>query len=113
MNKDILNQLQEIKTQLKKVQYNNNVFPEINTEKTKANAKRKLREYPRWRRVANDVDGQKITATYTFAVGHTSFIRSMNLSESALSADRWHIMTLCKESELFAFTNSQAVPISK
>ena len=41
-------------------------FPEINTEKTKANAKRKLREYPRWRRVANDVDGQKITATYTF-----------------------------------------------
>ena len=41
-------------------------FPEINTEKTKANAKRKLREYPRWRRVANDVYGQKITATYTF-----------------------------------------------
>lgn len=41
-------------------------FPEINAEKTKANAKRKLREYPRWRRVANDVDGQKITATYTF-----------------------------------------------
>ena len=41
-------------------------FPEINVEKTKANAKRKLREYPRWRRVANDVDGQKITATYTF-----------------------------------------------
>ncbi|HFU1090250.1 TPA: ArpU family phage packaging/lysis transcriptional regulator [Streptococcus suis] len=41
-------------------------FPEINTEKTKANAKRKLREYPRWRRVANDVDGQKVTATYTF-----------------------------------------------
>lgn len=26
MNKDILNQLEEIKTQLKKVQYNNNVF---------------------------------------------------------------------------------------
>lgn len=41
-------------------------FPEINVEKTKANAKRKLREYPRWRRVANDVDCQKITATYTF-----------------------------------------------
>lgn len=41
-------------------------FPEINFEKTKANAKRKLKEYPRWRRVANDVDGQKVTATYTF-----------------------------------------------
>lgn len=41
-------------------------FPEIDIEKTKANAKRKLKEYPRWRRVANDVDGQKVTATYTF-----------------------------------------------
>ena len=41
-------------------------FPEINVEKTKRNAKRKLKEYPRWRRVANDVDGQKVTATYTF-----------------------------------------------
>lgn len=41
-------------------------FPEINIEKTKANARRKLREYPRWRRVANDVDGQKVTQTFTF-----------------------------------------------
>ena len=41
-------------------------FPEIDAEKTKRNAKRKLKEYPRWRRVANDVDGQKVTATYTF-----------------------------------------------
>ena len=41
-------------------------FPEIDSENTKRNAKRKLKEYPRWRRVANDVDGQKITATYTF-----------------------------------------------
>lgn len=41
-------------------------FPEVNIEKTKANAKRKLKEYPRWRRVANDVDGQKVTAVYTF-----------------------------------------------
>ncbi|HFI0264710.1 TPA: ArpU family phage packaging/lysis transcriptional regulator [Streptococcus suis] len=41
-------------------------FPEIDIEKTKANAKRKLKEYPRWRRVANDVDGQKVTAVYTF-----------------------------------------------
>ncbi|WP_321538015.1 ArpU family phage packaging/lysis transcriptional regulator, partial [Streptococcus suis] len=41
-------------------------FPEVDFEKTKANAKRKLKEYPRWRRVANDVDGQKVTAVYTF-----------------------------------------------
>ncbi|MGV3416137.1 ArpU family transcriptional regulator, partial [Streptococcus agalactiae] len=26
-------------------------FPEINIQKTKSNAKRKLREYPRWRRI--------------------------------------------------------------
>ncbi|HEP5589437.1 TPA: ArpU family transcriptional regulator, partial [Streptococcus pyogenes] len=41
-------------------------FPEINIQKTKSNAKRKLREYPRWRRIANDVDTQKVTATYSF-----------------------------------------------
>lgn len=41
-------------------------FPEIDIEKTKANAKRKLEEYPRWRRIANDVDGQKVTQTYSF-----------------------------------------------
>lgn len=41
-------------------------FPEIDEKKTKANAKRKLREYPRWRRIAQDVDKQKITATYSF-----------------------------------------------
>ena len=52
--------------------YNQSFFPEINTEKTKANAKRKLREYPRWRRVANDVDGQKVTAVYTFEPRQTS-----------------------------------------
>ena len=41
-------------------------FPEINIQKAKSNAKRKLREYPRWRRIANDVDTQKVTATYSF-----------------------------------------------
>ncbi|MCK1246244.1 ArpU family transcriptional regulator [Streptococcus uberis] len=41
-------------------------FPEIDVKMTKSNAKRKLREYPRWRRIANDVDNQKITATYSF-----------------------------------------------
>ena len=41
-------------------------FPEIDEKQTIRNAKRKLKEYPRWRRIANDVDGQKVTATYTF-----------------------------------------------
>ncbi|MGT2964186.1 ArpU family phage packaging/lysis transcriptional regulator [Streptococcus acidominimus] len=41
-------------------------FPEIDEKQTIKNAKRKLREYPRWRRIAGDVDGQKVTATYSF-----------------------------------------------
>ncbi|WP_159796490.1 ArpU family phage packaging/lysis transcriptional regulator [Streptococcus halichoeri] len=41
-------------------------FPEIDIQKTKSNAKRKLKEYPRWQRIANDVDTQKVTATYSF-----------------------------------------------
>ncbi|MGT2800813.1 ArpU family phage packaging/lysis transcriptional regulator [Streptococcus marmotae] len=41
-------------------------FPEIDEKQTIRNAKRKLREYPRWRRIAGDVDGQKVTATYSF-----------------------------------------------
>lgn len=41
-------------------------FPEIDEKKTIANAKRKLREYPRWKRIAQDVDNQKVTATYSF-----------------------------------------------
>ncbi|MDG3141436.1 ArpU family transcriptional regulator [Streptococcus suis] len=41
-------------------------FPELDIVKTKANAKRKLREYPRWRRVAQDVGEQKVTAVYSF-----------------------------------------------
>ena len=32
-------------------------FPDINESKTKENAKRILRGYLRWRRVANDIDG--------------------------------------------------------
>lgn len=41
-------------------------FPEINESKTRENAKKILRGYPRWRRVANDKDGQKVTPTYSF-----------------------------------------------
>lgn len=41
-------------------------FPEIDIEKTKANARRKLREYPRWREVMGSSFEQKVTQTYTF-----------------------------------------------
>lgn len=41
-------------------------FPEINEAKTKENAKKILKGYPRWRRVANDRNGQKVTTTYSF-----------------------------------------------
>ena len=41
-------------------------FPDINEIKTKENAKKILKGYPRWRRVANDKNGQKVTTTYSF-----------------------------------------------
>lgn len=41
-------------------------FPDINEAKTKENAKKILKGYPRWRRVANDKNGQKVTTTYSF-----------------------------------------------
>lgn len=41
-------------------------FPEIDEKKTIKQADKKLREYPRWRRVANDVGRQKVTQMYTF-----------------------------------------------
>lgn len=42
------------------------LFPDVDVGKTKENAKKILRGYPRWRRIANDFDGQKITQEYTF-----------------------------------------------
>lgn len=41
-------------------------FPEIDIEKTKANAERKLKEHRRWRAVASEIGEQKVTATYSF-----------------------------------------------
>ena len=41
-------------------------FPEINEAKTKENAKKIFTGYPRWRRVDNDKNGQKVTTTYSF-----------------------------------------------
>ena len=39
---------------------------EINEKQTIKNAKKKLREYPRWREIARDSAEQRITANYTF-----------------------------------------------
>ena len=41
-------------------------FPDINETKTKENAKKILKGYPRWRRVANDTECQRVTTTYSF-----------------------------------------------
>lgn len=41
-------------------------FPEIDVEKTKANADRKLREHQKWRLIASEVGEQKVTQTYSF-----------------------------------------------
>ncbi|MBG9366539.1 ArpU family phage packaging/lysis transcriptional regulator [Streptococcus sp. NLN64] len=41
-------------------------FPEIDEEKTIANAKRKLKEYPRWKRIAGEPGTQKVTQVFTF-----------------------------------------------
>ena len=39
---------------------------EINEKQTIKNAKKKLREYPRWREIAHDGAEQRIAANYTF-----------------------------------------------
>lgn len=41
-------------------------FPEIDREHTIKNAKRKLKEYPKWREIAHDRYNQKITQTFSF-----------------------------------------------
>ena len=38
----------------------------INEKQTIKNAKKKLREYPRWREIAHDTAEQRITVNYTF-----------------------------------------------
>ena len=39
---------------------------EINEKQTIKNAKKKLREYPRWREIAHDSAEQRITANYMY-----------------------------------------------
>ncbi|RFU51108.1 ArpU family transcriptional regulator [Streptococcus chenjunshii] len=74
-------------------------FPEINISKTKANAKRKLREYPRWRRIANDVGEQKVTQVFTFEPkgGH---------SKPSQPVEQLAIRKVDAESELLAIRQS-------
>ena len=59
-------------------------FPEINEVKTKENAKRILRGYPRWRRVANDTDGQRVTTTYSFMPRNPSSVRDSQVEKLAI-----------------------------
>ena len=59
-------------------------FPDINEAKTKENAKRILRGYPRWRRVANDTDGQKVTTTYSFMPRNPSSVRDSQVEKLAI-----------------------------
>lgn len=59
-------------------------FPDINESKTKENAKRILEGYLRWRRVANDIDGQKITTTYSFMPRSQSSARISQVEKLAI-----------------------------
>lgn len=59
-------------------------FPDVNEIKTKENAKRILRGYPRWRRVANDNDGQRVTTTYSFMPRNPSIGRDSQVEKLAI-----------------------------
>nr|DAZ33778.1 MAG TPA: transcriptional regulator [Caudoviricetes sp.] len=59
-------------------------FPDINEIKTKENAKRILKGYPRWRRVANDTDGQRVTTTYSFMPRNPSSVRDSQVEKLAI-----------------------------
>lgn len=59
-------------------------FPDINEIKTKENAKRILKGYPRWRRVANDTDGQRVTTTYSFMPRNPSSVRDIQVEKLAI-----------------------------
>ncbi|MBZ1352032.1 ArpU family transcriptional regulator [Streptococcus sp. LPB0406] len=59
-------------------------FPDINEIKTKENAKRILKGYPRWRRVANDTDSQRVTTTYSFMPRNPSSGRDSQVEKLAI-----------------------------
>ena len=59
-------------------------FPDINETKTKENAKKILKGYPRWRRVANDTEGQRVTTTYSFMPRNPSSGRNSQVEKLAI-----------------------------
>lgn len=59
-------------------------FPDINEAKTKENAKKILKGYPRWRRVANDTEGQRVTTTYSFMPRNPSSGRNSQVEKLAI-----------------------------
>lgn len=59
-------------------------FPEINEVKTKENARKILRGYPRWRRVANDRNGQRVTTIYSFTPRNLNFTNNSQVEKLAI-----------------------------
>ena len=59
-------------------------FPDINEAKTKENAKKILKGYPRWCRVANDTEGQRVTTTYSFMPRNPSSGRHSQVEKLAI-----------------------------
>ena len=59
-------------------------FPEINEVKTKENARKILRGYPRWRRVANDRNGQRVTTIYSFTPRNPNFTNNSQVEKLAI-----------------------------
>lgn len=59
-------------------------FPKIDEAITKKNAKNILKGYPRWRRVANDVNGQKVTTTYSFTPRNPSAVNNSQVEKLAI-----------------------------
>ena len=50
----------------------------------KQKRKRMPKGYPRWRRVANDTDGQRVTTTYSFMPRNPSSVRDSQVEKLAI-----------------------------
>lgn len=60
------------------------LFPKIDEVTTKKNAKNILKGYHRWQRVANDVNGQKVTTTYSFTPRNPSAVNNSQVEKLAI-----------------------------
>ena len=90
---------------------------EINEKETIKNAKKKLREYPRWREIAHDSAEQRITANYTFKprsknnnrsnIVETPAVRRMNASKMS-----WKLLRKHTETSLINATGLLSIAVS-